>query len=163
MRIEVIAPDPQAYSKAPLSFKLRMTREAMEKLQTAQNEGRVVELGPQEIFGVASDFVAPFNSVLSDGFASVQKLIVGPPADTSRRRLRLKLMFASDAEREEFPYVEFEVIRPGRQELEIHSSSPTLPFELSLTLNLAGSPSGISVSYALVGREVRQVTRPKSP
>jgi len=47
MRIEVFAPDRETYNRNPLSFTLRMTKQAWEKLQTAQNAGRLVELGPE--------------------------------------------------------------------------------------------------------------------
>jgi hypothetical protein len=157
MRVEIFAPDREAYNKNPLSFTLRMTTEAWKKLQTAQNEGRPVELGPEEVLGVASEFAAPFNIAVDSGFTAVQKRIVGPSADVMQRRLRVKLTFALGQEREEFSYIEFKVIRPGQQEFEIRSSSSTLPLQISLTLNLAGRASGINITYSFVGHEIRQV------
>src|SRR6266851_2892144 len=63
------------------------------------------------------------------------------------RSLRFKLTFTAGEEAEEFPYVEFQMIRPGQEDIEIRSSAPPLPFQLTLTLNLAGGPSGMKVSY----------------
>jgi hypothetical protein len=157
MRVEIFAPDREEYNKNPLSFTLRMTTEAWKKLQTAQNEGRPVELGPKEVLGVASKFAAPFNIAVDSGFSAVQRLIVGPSADVMQRRLRIKLTFALGQEREEFSYIEFKVIRPGQEEFEIRSSSSTLPLQISLTLNLAGRPSDINITYSFAGHEIRQV------
>ncbi|HEY3298788.1 MAG TPA: toll/interleukin-1 receptor domain-containing protein [Armatimonadota bacterium] len=157
MRIEVFAPDKEAYSKNPLSFNLKMTTQAWEKLQTAHNEGRVVELGPDEVIGVASDVFETFNLGKDSGFSAVHKLIVAPPFDVMQRKLRAKLTFAFGGESEEFPYVEFRVIRPGAQEFEIQSFSPGLPLQISITLNLAGGLSEVKVSYSCAGYEIRQL------
>lgn len=156
-KIEVFAPDRAAYNSNPISFKLRMTKEAWEKLQDVEQKGKRVELGPEDILGLTSDLFTAFGpepGVLSSG---VQKFIVGPSPELMKRKFRFKLTFASGEESEEFQYVEFEMVRPGKEDVEIRSSSSALPFELTLIINLAGGPSGISVSYGYAGQEISKI------
>jgi hypothetical protein len=155
-RIEVFAPDRAAYDGNPISFKLRMTKEAWEKFQDAQQKGKVAEFGPEDELELRSEFLASFSpepGALSSGV----KLVVGPSIEAMNRRRRFKLTFSLGGEEVEFPYVEFEMIRPGQQEIEIRSSAPTLPLELTLVLNHAGGPSGMEVSYTHAGHEIRKI------
>lgn len=156
-KIEVFAPDREAYHANPISFKLQMTKEAWEKLQEAQKKGKHAELGPDEVLGLTSDFFDSFSlrpNVLS---SVVQKLVVGPAVEMLNRKFRFKLRFVLGEEAEEFPYVEFETVRPGQEEIEIRSSAPKLPFQLALTLNHAGGSSGMEVSYTHAGHEIRKI------
>ena len=117
-RIEVFAPDRAAYDGNPISFKLRMTKEAWEKFQDAQQKGKVAEFGPEDELELRSEFLASFSpepGALSSGV----KLVVGPSIEAMNRRRRFKLTFSLGGEEVEFPYVEFEMIRPGQQEIEL--------------------------------------------
>lgn len=154
MRVELFATDADRYNRNPLSFNVRMTAEAWNKLQESQRQGRSVELGPGEILEFSSDLL---QSITPAADISSSRLIVGPCAELMQRRFRFKLTFALGPEREEFPYVEFEMVQPGQEEIVIRSTAPPMPLQLTLTLNLAGKPSGFHARYAYLGHEIRKI------
>jgi len=153
-RIEVFATNKEAYNRDPLSFSLRMTKEGWHKLQEAQQRGKRIELGPEEIIEFSSEFL---QSMTPSAPIVPSKLIVGPSAEVMQRKFRFKLTFAFGEEREEFPYVEFEIVQPGQTEAVIRSSAPPMPLQLEMTFNLVGGPGTINASYSLIGHEIRKI------
>lgn len=153
-RVEVFALDKEAYNRAPLSFTVRMTEEGWRKLEEAQRAGKRVELGPEEIVGFSSELLELMTS--RSGIVP-SKLIVGPTADAARRKFRLKLTFALGQEREEFPYMEFEIVQSSRRNVVIRSSAPPMPLQLTLSFDLAGGSSSFSASYSYIGHEIRKI------
>jgi hypothetical protein len=154
VRIEVFATDKEAYNRNPLSFSLKMTEDGWNKLQEAQRRGKPVELGLEQIIEFSSDF---FQSFMPASDIVSRRLIVGPSFDVMQRRFRFKLTFALGEEREEFPYVEFEMVQPGREEVVIRSSAPATPLQLTLTFNLAGGRSSFNAHYSYTGHEIRKI------
>lgn len=154
MRIDVFATDKEAYNRNPLSFSLKMTKEAWNKLQQVQQRGKTIELGPEEIIDLSSNFFQSLMPMVN--FASA-RLIVRPSQDVMQRKFRFKLTFALGEEREEFPYVEFEMVQPGREEIVIRSSAPPMPLQLTLAIALGGGPSNFSANYSYVGHEIRKI------
>lgn len=158
MRIDVFATDKEAYNRNPLSFTLKTTKEAWNNIQEAQKGGKPIELGPEE-FEFSSEFFRSFMSpsdIISPG---TQKLFVGPSQDIMQRRFRFKLTFAFGEEQEEFPYVEFEIVQPGQEELVLRSSAPSMPLQLTLTFNFVGAPSNFNAIYSYVGHDIRKIRK----
>jgi hypothetical protein len=134
-----------------------MSKEAHQKIQEGLQKGTRVELGPNEVLDFSSDVIdalSPLTGMFSKG---TQRLIVGPSATAIKRKLHLKLTFALDAEREEYPFVEFEVIRSGQDELEIQSCSKHLPLVLAITFNIKRNEGGFRASCCYVGHEIRSI------
>lgn len=131
-----------------------MTEDALTKLQEAQQKGKPVELNPGEIIGFSSDF---FQSLMPSSDIAAAKIIVRPAQDVMHRRFRFRLTFALREEREELPYVEFEMVQPGQEELVIRSSAPPMPLKLTLSLSLVGGPSNFRAEYSYVGHEIRKI------
>src|ERR1700722_5804122 len=154
MRIEMFATDKEAYNRNPLTFSLKMTKDAWTKVQEVQQKGKPVELGPEEIIEFSSTF---FKSLMPTLDVASPRVIVKPSQDVMQRRFRFKLTFALADEREEFPYIEFEMVQPGQEELVIRSSASPMPMKLTLSLNLAGEPSSFSASYSYIGHEIRKI------
>lgn len=153
-RVEVFAPDKEAYNRDPLSFTVRMTEEGWRKLEEAQLVGRRVELGPEEVVGFSSEL---FELMMPGSGVVPSKLILGPTADAARRKFRLKLTFALGQEREEFPYTEFEIAESSRRNFVIRSSAPPMPLRLTLSFDRVGGFSSFSASYSYVGHEIRKI------
>jgi hypothetical protein len=154
MRIEVFATDKEAYNRNPLSFSLAMTEDAWNKLQDAQRRGKPVELGAEEIVEFSSDF---FQSFTPPCDIVSRRLIVGPSLDLVQRRFQFKLTLALGEERVEFPYVEFEMVQPGREEVVIRSSAPAMPLQLTLTFDLVGLGGSFNAHYSYTGYEIRKI------
>jgi hypothetical protein len=156
-RIEVFAPDRAAYESNPISFKLRMKKEAWEKFQVAQQKGTVVEFGPEDELEFTSEFLSSLGTQPGVSSSGVQKLVVSPSPEAMSRRRRFKLTFSRGDDEVEFSYVEFEMIQPGQQEIEIRSTGPSLPLELTLVLNHHAGHSSMEVGYSYAGHEIRKV------
>jgi TIR domain len=157
MRIDVFAPDKEAYEQNPLSCSVTMTQEAWKSVQEAQRRGKLVELGPGEIIDFSSDFFQSFmppSEIISSG---IQRLIVSPSQDVMQKRFRFKLTFALAEAREEFPYVEFEIVQPGQEEIIIRSSAPPMPLQLTLTFDFGHATNKFSAKYSCVGHEIRKI------
>jgi hypothetical protein len=154
IRFGVFATDREAYNQNPLSFSLTMTKDAWDKLQEAQQRGKSIELGPQEVVEFSSDF---FESLLPDCDIGSTRFIVAPCSDVMQKKFRFKLTFALGDEREEFSYVEFEIVQPGQEEFVVRSSAPPMPLQLTLTLNLARGPNNFSASVSYTGHEIRKI------
>jgi TIR domain len=154
MRIDAFATDEEAYNRNPLSFSLTVTNDAWNKLRESQQRGRPVELGPDEITEFSSDFL---QSLMPPSDIVFSRLIVGPSAEVMQRRFRFKVTFALGEEREEFPYVEFEMVQPGLEEVTVRSSAPPMPLQLTLTLNLVGGRSTFNANYSYTGHEIRKI------
>ena len=154
MRIDVFAADKEAYNRNPLSFSLKTTKAGWDKLQEVQRSGKTYELGPEEIVEFSSDFL---GSLIPPSDIVSSRLIIGPSPEVLRRKFRFKLTFALEQGREEFPYVEFEMVQPGREEVVIRSSAPPMPLQLTLKLNLVSGLSDFTANYAYAGHEIRKI------
>jgi hypothetical protein len=155
LRIDVLAADPEAYRKNPISFEVKMTKDAWERFQAGLREGETVILGPEEIRGVSSGLfeVAGFApGALTD----VQSFSVSTPEHLLAGKLHFRLTFRQGSDVEQFPYVEFEKTRVGSDLLEIRSCAPPIPIKLILGLR-SSIPSRFNVTFQFSGHDVRRV------
>jgi hypothetical protein len=155
MKIEAFAVDRDKYNAMPLAFKAQMPPDALAKFQELHRTGRPVEFGPEDGIKISSD-AFPFG--LSTGmFTAIQRFVATPSAEIMRRKLHFRLTFAHGEEREEFPFIEFEIVRPGLEEIEIRSCAPALPFQLTLILNLVARDGAAAMHFSFAGHEIRKI------
>jgi hypothetical protein len=154
-RIDVFARDIQALSVDPprVGFLVRGTGKA--KVEDFLRTGRKQELGKEEVSILKStfDFLLPKKEIKSWG------LVLMPPAGSSDRRLKLRLVFLNAEDKVVYDLVEFKVLRAGAAEAEIESVSK-LPFSLSLTLPLAAPfESSFTIREILKGCDVKDAAK----
>lgn len=155
VKLEFVAPDMDAYSKSPLSVGLTMTEDARERLYDGLRKGTIVEFGPKDAVKVDSQFLEALSG--PDAFSQgVSRMVVGPPAGLTYRRLKYKLTFALGLAKEEFPYLEFE-LRGGAGSIELRSSTSSVPFDL--TLKVAGVTRDMRVNLTYPGHEIRRIRK----
>ncbi len=148
LRIDVLARDPEAYRKNPISFQVRMTKDAWDRFQAGLREGDSVTLGPEDIKEVSSGLFEVAGFPLG-ALTNVQSFSINTPEHLLAGKLHLRLMFRQGSDEEQFPYVEFEKTKVGSDLFEIRSCAPPLPIKLILGLRQACPAGSISHSSLL--------------
>ena len=107
IRVDVMPRSPEEYEKNPISFQVKMTKDAWERFQEGLREGENVTLGPEDIHEVSSGLfdVAGFPP---GALTSVQSFSVSTPRHLLAGKLHFRLTFRQGSDVEQFPYVEFE-------------------------------------------------------
>jgi hypothetical protein len=131
-----------------------MSDKAAAKLEQVHKRGTRVELGPEEIVDFSSAFL---SSLMPTTDPASRRLIISPSAAILNRRFKFKLTFVLGERRQEFSYLESEVVRPGREEFVVRSSAPVMPLRLTLAFNLVGGISSFNAEFSYVGHEIRNI------
>jgi|ERR1039458_310067 hypothetical protein len=155
-KIDYITRNPEAYNKEPISFNLSVTREARKLMEEALRSGHRLKLGAEEVKGVSPEFFLQFG-FRPEMFTEVRSLELRPSNNAIPKKFRLRLNFEHGSEHEQFPFVEFDTVRVGTQEVEIRSSTASIVMSLTITMHFDGTPNNLQVRLLLEGQEIKKI------
>ena len=158
VKIDFFAKDPATYNRNPVSGKLRLTQEGWSKIQEGLQSGRAVTLSEEHLRGVSPEFYSSFGFDPAT-FTEAKSLTLVPRSELLNRKFRFRVRFANGAQIEEFPYVEFAIVRAGSAELEFASNASQLPFKLTLTVHVGPMPPEFGWLLSYDGHSIRKVYR----
>lgn len=151
-QVDVFARDLEALRLDPPKISFAIQNSGIDKFREFVRTGKRQEFLNSEISNLKSsfDFVLPQKSV--EGWRLVLDASV-------RKHLFLRVRFSKGDRAVQYDLVEFETVRIGTEEAEIHSVSD-LPFVLSISFPLkAGGRSTLTIKENYVGADVRSVAK----
>lgn len=150
--IDMYARDKLALAQDPPTLSIIMDGKAAAKLSEAIRLGSSQELESVTI----SDLPAPIAELFPATPASGWKVIISP--DRPLKKLFARATFTSKAGAAVYEQIEFAIVRPGTEEIEIRSVQQDLPFVLSVVGSIFGKAK-LSLKQTIVNKEVHAVQK----
>lgn len=151
-RVDVIPRDFEALKLNPPRAKLEVKeRTALEKLRRAIEKGTRETFGPHELRILS----LPLAEVLSMPLERIREIEIGPKP--SPQRMAYRVIAESGDHKEQYPFLEFAITRPGTEEVELRSLGPAaLQFSIVLT---KGPISQFALERDFVGKKLEDVKK----